>query len=339
MSSRRDGWLRVNGAGFGEEKLIESRNGGADTGDGHKTAELVAAVDVGGALAEPDWEEVKAEFDRVATSGPGEVVDDLEAALARDTGTVAVQGAEACDVDVGRKFVNDAVGDASLAIEEAEFIDEARVKKGYVLDGEAIRVFVEAAQSLQANETIAEGGFAIEVVIEASGKAIFLVDLGVDAGRYSMGSEGLDDCAGAGGRNTEGGGILWSDGEYAGEVLLPALITAKVKDLVFLDRPGNGAAVVVAVEDGLGSAGGEKKRGGAEDLLTGEEKAGAVDGVTARAGEGVLDAAGDAAEFGGKVRYGLEFGNGFLADDDIARAALELVGDAIDVRLAKPVPP
>ena len=132
---------------------------GATVGDGGEAAELVGAVDVGGAFAEPDGEKVEAKFDRVAAGGPGEVVDDLDAAFTGDAGAVgvAVEGADAADVDGGREFVRDAVGDAALAVEEAQFIDEAGIQEGDVLDGEAVGILIEAGERFEADEAVATG--------------------------------------------------------------------------------------------------------------------------------------------------------------------------------------
>ena len=148
-----------------------------------------------------------------------------------------------------------------------------------------------------------------------------------------MGAEGRGLRADAVWRNAQGRGIRGCHGEHLGQVLRPALVAQKEEGAVLLDGTTGGQPVVVTLELGFRLAGGQEKGPRAEEPLAGEAEQRPPDGIAARSRERILQAAGDPAELGRKVRDGLKLLDRLLAHHQVACAALQVVRHPVDIHL------
>ena len=274
-------------------------------------------------------------------SRPRQVVHDVQPALTRAAHAVgvAVEGADAADVDVRRVGVGgDAVLDAAGGEQHAGLVHERRPDHRHELGGVGVGVLVETGADLARDEPAVQRRLAVVVVVEAERQSLVGRQLRVVAGGHGVGTERRRVRADAVGGDAEQGGVGRRDGRDHWQVLRPALVAQEIERAVAHQRPADGAAVVVALELGLRRGRRQQERPFGQPVLPREEVGRAVEGVAAQSGEGVLQPARDPAELGREVGHGLELLHGVLADDQIARPALQVVRDAVDVHLPQAEP-
>ena len=140
------------------------------------------------------------------------------------------------------------------------------------------------------------------------------------------------------GRDPDTLGVGQPEGRHGRRIRHPSLVVEEVERLIQEQRSAERPAVVVAREVRFRRVRRLKKRRRVQELLPGEEVAGAMNGVAPGSRNRILQPARHTSEFRREVRDRLEFRDRFLTDDQIARAALQVVGYAVDVHLPQPEP-
>ena len=290
--------------------------GEGDAGDGDG-ADVVAGEEAEAGVFEEGVENV----DDVAAIG--DVAGEAEAGDVEDGG---VDGAGPFEDGGGAfGFVAGAFGAGGIGGVGVAAIEEEGAGEGVLVGGAVI----DFSEQIVAGGDLVDLGDVLAGVAIAEERAVGQRHEGED-----FGDGGIDvDVAGAEAAEAGVGGEGVDDGG-GGEEFADAFVVGEPEGFVFDDGATGGGAELVAAEEGAG--GGVEEVAGVEGGVAVEVEEGAVEVVGAGAGDGVEDATGGAAVFGGVVvRHDGEFADGFDAQvgaEDGAGGVVGVVveGDAVE---------